>query len=92
MAPWLSMASGIGRTCTGSLGGKKVAGAPGGSTSISKLRSHVASRAASEAAMYSASHVDKATIGCLLDSQVIGPPLSINRYPLVDFQIVVSPI
>jgi hypothetical protein len=62
------MASEIGRTCTGLLGGKKVAGAPDGSIFINKLRSHVASRAASDVIMYLASHVDKATIGCLLDS------------------------
>jgi hypothetical protein len=91
MAPWLFIASEIGRTCTGSLGGKEVAGASGGSTSISKLRSHVASRVASEAVMYSVSHVDKATIGCLLDPQAIGLPLPVNRYPLVDLQVVVSP-
>ena len=51
----------------------------------------MASRAASEAAIYSASHVDKATIGCLLDPQAIGPPLPVNRYPLVNLQVVVSP-
>jgi hypothetical protein len=68
-----------------------VTGAPGGSISASRFRSHVASRDASETAIYSASHVDSATIGCLLDSQVIGAPASRNRYPLVDLQVDVSP-
>jgi hypothetical protein len=71
--------------------GKKVAGAPGGSISASRFRSHVASRATSEAATYSASHVNSATIGCLLDSQAMGAPAPRNRYPLVDLQVDVSP-
>jgi hypothetical protein len=60
MAPWLSIAIGIGgrwlSSCCG--WGREVAGAPGGSISVSRYRNHVASRAASNAAMYSASHVD----------------------------------
>jgi hypothetical protein len=86
------MAIGIGCRWLGSCDwGKEVAGVPGGSISASKFRSHVASRAASEAAMYSASHVDKATIGCLLDPQAMGVPAPKNRYPLVDLQVDVSP-
>ena len=41
MAPWLSMAIGIGGRL-GSFWGKEVAGAPGGSISASRFRSHVA--------------------------------------------------
>ena len=63
---------------------------PVGSSSASRFRSHVASRAASEAAMYSASHVDRATIDCLLDPQAIGAPAPRNRYPLVDLPVDVS--
>ena len=68
-----------------------MAGAPGGSSSASRFRSHVASRATSEAVMYSASHVNRATIGCLLDPQAMGAPAPRNRYPLVDLQVVISP-
>jgi hypothetical protein len=71
--------------------GKEVAGALGRSISASRFRSHVASRAALEAATYLASHVDSATIGCLLDSQVMGAPAPRNRYPLVDLQVEISP-
>jgi hypothetical protein len=85
------MASRIGRTYTGSLGGKEITKAPGGSISINKLRSRVISRAASEAAMYSASHINKATIGCLLDPQTISLSLPVNKYPLIDLQVVISP-
>ena len=70
---------------------KEVAGTPGGSISASKFRSQIASRVALEAATYSASHVNSATIGCLLDSQAMGPPESRNRYPLVDLQVDISP-
>jgi hypothetical protein len=56
-----------------------VAGTPGGSISASRFRSQVTSRAASEAATYLASHVDSATIGCLLDPQAIGTPAPRNR-------------
>ena len=71
--------------------GKKVAGAPSGLISASRFRSHVTSRAASEVATYSASHVDSATIGCLLDPQAMGAPAPRNRYPLVDLQVDISP-
>ena len=91
MAPWLSMAIGIGGRLLGSCDwGKEVAGAPGGSSSASRFRSHVASRAASEAATYSASHVDRAIINYLLDSQAMGASAPRNRYPLVDLQVDVS--
>jgi hypothetical protein len=70
---------------------KEVAGALGGSISASRFRSHVASRAASEAAMYSASHVDSATIGYLLDPQAMGVLALRNRYSLVDLQVDISP-
>jgi hypothetical protein len=70
MAPWLSMAIGIGGRWLGSFDwGKDVAGAPGGSISASRHRSHVASHAASVEAMYSASHVNRVTIGYLFDPQ-----------------------
>jgi hypothetical protein len=68
-----------------------VADAPDGSISASRFRSHVTSRVASEAITYSVSHVNNATIGCLLDSQVMGAPAPRNRYPLVDLQVDVSP-
>jgi hypothetical protein len=44
-----------------------MAGAPDGSISASRFRSYITSRDASEAVTYSASHVNSATIGCLLD-------------------------
>ena len=68
-----------------------MAGAPGRSISASRFRSLVVSRDASEAATYSASHVNSVIIGCLLDSQAIDTPAPKNRYPLVDLQIDVSP-
>jgi hypothetical protein len=91
MAPWLSMAIGIGGRLGSCNWGKEVAGAPGGSISASRFRSHVASCAASEAAMYSASHVDSATIGYLLDPQAMGALALRNRYSLVDLQVDISP-
>jgi hypothetical protein len=75
----------------GSFWGKEVAGTPGRSISASRFRSQVASRVASEAATYLASHVDSATIGCLLDSQAMGALAPRNRYPLVDLQVDISP-
>ena len=70
---------------------KEVVGAPDKSISASRFRSHVISRAASETITYSASHVDSATIGCLLDPQAMGAPAPRNRYPLVDLQVDISP-
>jgi hypothetical protein len=69
---------------------KEVAGAPGGSISASRFRSHVTSRVALEAATYSASHVDSTTIGCLLDPQAMSASAPRKRYPLVDLQIEIS--
>jgi hypothetical protein len=71
--------------------GKEVAGALDRSISASRFRSHVISRDTSETVTYSVSHVDSAIIGCLLDSQAMGPPESRNRYPLVDLQVDISP-
>jgi hypothetical protein len=68
-----------------------VAGAPGGSISASRFRSHIVSRDTSEAVIYSASHVDSATIGYLLDPQAMGVPAPRNRYPLIDLQVDISP-
>src|SRR5258708_35691508 len=88
MAPWLSMAIGIGSRLLGSCDwGKEVAGAPGGSSSASRFRSHVTSRAASEAAIYLVSHVDRATIGYLLDPHAMSALVPRNRYRLVDLQV-----
>jgi hypothetical protein len=68
-----------------------MAGASDRLISASRFRSHVILRDTSEAATYLASHVDSATINCLLDSQAMGVLASKNRYPLVDLQIDVSP-
>lgn len=62
-----------------------------GLNSVSSRRSHVASFAASVRAMYSASVDDKATMGCLLEHQLTGPPLSMKMKPEVDFQLSLSP-
>jgi hypothetical protein len=64
---------------------------PGGLISASRFRSHIISRDASEAVIYLASHVDSATIGCLLDPQAMDAPEPKNRYPLVDLQVDISP-
>ena len=66
-------------------------GTSGKSISASRFRSYIISRDASEAVTYSASHVDSATIGCLLDPQAMGASAPRNRYPLVDLQVDVSP-
>jgi hypothetical protein len=68
-----------------------MADALGGSISASRFRSHVISRDMSEAVTYSVSHVNSATISCLLDSQAMGALAPRNRYPLVDLQVDVSP-
>jgi hypothetical protein len=75
----------------GLIWGKEVAGASGGSSFASRFRSHVTSRAVSETATYSVSHVDKATLSCLFDSQAMSAPTSKNRYPLIDLQVDISP-
>jgi hypothetical protein len=51
----------------------------------------IASRVISEAATYSASHIDRATMGCLLDPQAMSASAPRNRYPLVDLQVDISP-
>jgi hypothetical protein len=71
--------------------GKEMAGTSGRSISASIFRSHIVSRDASEAITYSTSHVDSATIGCLLDFQAISASAPRNRYPLIDLQVDVSP-
>jgi hypothetical protein len=70
---------------------KEITNAPDRSISASRFRSHVASRAILEAAIYSASHVNSATIGYLLDPQAIGTSAPRNRYPLVNLQVDISP-
>src|SRR3989337_691968 len=42
--------------------------------------------AASEAAMYSVSHVDPATTLCLELHQLTAPPFNINTYPVCDLE------
>src|SRR3954466_3589255 len=42
--------------------------------------------AASEAAMYSASHVDPATTLCLELHQLTAPPFKVNTYPVCDLE------
>ena len=66
-------------------------GAPNGSISASRFRSHIASRVASEAVTYSASHIDSATIDYLWDSQAMGAPAPKNKYPLVNLPVDISP-
>ena len=75
----------------GSFWGKEMAGAPDRSISASRFRSQIASRVTSEAVIYSASHVDSATIGCLWDPQAMGAPAPRNRYSLIDLPVDVSP-
>ena len=59
-----------------------------GMTSRSVIYSftQIASCAASEAAMYSASHVDPATTLCLQLHQLTAPPLKIYMYPVCDLE------
>ena len=58
---------------------------------MSRSYSQVASFAASVRAIYSALVDEKATVGCLFEHQLIGPPLSIKMKPEVDFQLFLSP-
>jgi hypothetical protein len=53
-------------------------------TSPKKVRNQIASFVAWFAAIYSASTVDNATVGCFLDCQVIAAPLSKKMYPVTD--------
>jgi hypothetical protein len=57
----------------------------------SRFRSQIISRVTSEAATYSASHINSVTIGCLWDPQAMGVPASRNRYPFIDLPVDVSP-
>ena len=59
--------------------------------SVITLRSHRASFAASEQAMYSASVLEVATTDCLVDFHEIAPLYSVNKDPEVDFQVSLSP-
>jgi hypothetical protein len=70
---------------------KEIVGAPNKSISASKFRSQVASRVTSEAVTYLTSHVNRATMGYLLDPQAIGASAPRNRYPLIDLQVDISP-
>ncbi len=54
-------------------------------------RSHVASLAASVRVMYSAFVDNKATVDCLFEHQLTGPPLSIKTKSEVDFRLSLSP-
>ena len=54
--------------------------------SVMKSFIHIASCAASEASMYSASHVDPATTLCLQLHQLTAPPFNIYTYPVCDLE------
>lgn len=58
---------------------------------MSNRRIHIASFAASINAMYSASVDNRATVGCLLEHQLTGPPFSMKMKPEVNFQLSKSP-
>jgi hypothetical protein len=69
-----------------------VTGALNGLISASRFRRYIISRVISEAATYSVSYVNKATIGYLFDPQVISALALRNRYSLINLQIDVSPV
>jgi hypothetical protein len=46
--------------------------------------SHIATRAIYEAAMYSVSQIDRATIDYFLNFQIIESPALINIYPVME--------
>ena len=54
-------------------------------SSLNRLLSHRASRAASDKAIYLASVDDSAVIDCFLECQVIAPPAIMKTYLVVDF-------
>ena len=54
--------------------------------SVMNSFTQIASYAASEAAMYSASHVDPATTLCLQLHQPTAPPFKIYTYPVCDLE------
>lgn len=58
---------------------------------MSNRRSQVASFAANVKARYSASVDERATVDCLLQHQLTGPPLRIKMKPEVDFRLSLSP-
>ena len=72
--------NGIGGSAVSCASGKKVVGGPGKLIFTSKLRRHVASRAADEEATYSAFQVDNAFTVCLLDTQTIQLPGRKNTF------------
>src|ERR1700716_1152915 len=74
IAPWLSTCSNVGSNTFKP-------------SSLSRLRSHTASLAASAIAIYSASTVDEATVCCRLEHHTIGELLSLNIYPVVDLLV-----
>ena len=57
---------------------------------LSSFLSHNASLTACAAAMYSASEVDAATVGCSLLLQLIAPPYMVNTHPVVDLLVSMS--
>ena len=57
---------------------------------MSSSRNQVASFEASVKAIYSGSVDDSATVGCLLEHQLTGPPLSMKIKPEVDFRLSLS--
>jgi hypothetical protein len=73
IALWLSIVSGIDRGVSEDVS----------FTLLSRLRSHVATHDVYEAAIYSVSHVDKATTDCFLDPYIMGFPVFMNTYPVV---------
>ena len=71
-ADWLSIIKGVG-LCSGCW------------MSASMRRIHCVCSAARDAARYSASHVDAATVGCRDDFQLIGAPCSVCMMLVRDF-------
>ena len=59
--------------------------------SLVRKRSQVASFAASVRVMYYAFVDDRATVDCLFEHQLTGPPLSIKTNPEVDLRLSLSP-
>ena len=59
-------------------------------TLLSRLCSHVTIHDIYKAAIYSASHVDRAITDYFLDPQVMGPPALINTYLVIERLVNVS--
>ena len=53
-------------------------------SSVNSCRIHTFSWVAFDKAMYSASILDNATVGCFLELHVVAPPESIDTYPEID--------